>query len=84
MTDPVQQRLIERGDRLLLRLLSDSLREAARRVVIDPDGIEDAVLAELETACGAAGRTIVAFAVALERFPTDAVAADRPASCAPR
>jgi len=56
----------------------------ACRVVMDPDGIEDAVLAELETASGAAGQTIVAFAIALERFPTDAVAEDRPASCAPR
>ncbi|HXG34917.1 MAG TPA: YkgJ family cysteine cluster protein [Bryobacteraceae bacterium] len=56
----------------------------ACRVAMDPDGIEDAVLAELETACGARGETIVAFALALEHFVTDTVAEDRPAACPAR
>lgn len=56
----------------------------ACRVAMDPDGIEEAVLAELEAACGAVGETIVAFALALERFVTDTVAEVRPASCPAR
>ncbi len=54
------------------------------RVAMDPDGIEDAVLAELEAACGAAGQTIVAFALALEHFVTDTVPENGPAACPAR
>lgn len=56
----------------------------ACRVAMDPDGIEDAVLAELEAACGVAGETIVAFALALDHFVTDTAAGDRPAACPAR
>lgn len=52
----------------------------ACRVEMDPDGIEDALLFELEEALEASGETIVAFAIGLEDFVTDGLDADRASS----
>ncbi|MCS6952398.1 MAG: YkgJ family cysteine cluster protein [Bryobacterales bacterium] len=50
----------------------------ACRVEIDPDGVEEALLLELEQAVETRGETIVAFALALEPFPTDVLVRNQP------
>lgn len=55
----------------------------ACRIEMDPDGIEDALLFEIENGLETAGHTIVAFAIGLEHFVTDALERDTPTPCAP-